>query len=100
MKEMVTKIPMNSCPVCGGRKYVVYEMYSEMHLTDDSGVVTDSKELIYKCNGYCRNCETKFDMTYGSMGFVPLTPVRKVLLENGGLDIEMDIIENPMEECI
>lgn len=80
----------------------MYESSSNVYLTDRDGEITDSKEIHYKAIGKCVNCYKEYEMMQTSYGFVPLTPLRKLLYEydKGIFDVEESLIDkdskNPM----
>ena len=47
MKEMVTIIPLGSCPKCGHRQFVVSEHQINEYLTNGDGEIIDSLDVEY-----------------------------------------------------
>lgn len=91
MKEMVNYVPFGSCPICGHKQFIAVESNISVFLTDGDGMVVQSKELDHNVKGKCLNCNTEFDMLSTLYGFIPLTSLRKILLDY--MDITNDVIE-------
>ena len=80
-KQMIRLIPQGSCPKCQHKQFVVYDNQSTMYLTNRDGAIIDSKELDHISVGMCCNCGTTFEMFPTSEGFIPLTPMRKIVYD-------------------
>lgn len=81
MKEMCTLVPEGACPSCGKKGFVVHEMQSFTYLTNRDGVVVDYAPDQYAAVGMCTNCNKRFDMMPTPTGFIPITPLRRILLD-------------------
>ena len=79
--QMVYMLPKGSCPRCAHRQFIVKEFTGNIYLTGRDGEVIDSKESSYVAIGKCLNCNAEYEMYPGIDSFVPLTPLRKILLE-------------------
>ena len=101
MKEMCTIIPQGSCPICGHKQFIVHEIDTNIYLTDQDGAILDHKELSYKAIGICTNCKAQFEMMPTSIGFIPLTKLRKIIYEYSPSvyinETELINSTNPME---
>lgn len=102
MKEMCTTIPIGSCPSCGHRQFVVDEMYTSTYLTNRDGTVIDFSNEDYSAKGMCCNCHKVYDMMPTNTGFVPLTDLRRILLDytphvDNFYKEEVKSLANPME---
>ena len=106
MKVMVDVLPNGCCPSCGHMKFVVSEIQHNIFLTNRDGEIIDSKEMSYNATGQCVNCGKVYDMEPTYNGFIPMTPLRKLLYEHTPhylpriLDNKSlgDDIKNPMEK--
>ena len=81
MIEMVTKIPLGSCPKCGHKQFVVMESQLKKYLTNKDGEIIDFEETDYSAAGMCCNCNTVFKMMPTMEGFIPLTRLREILFD-------------------
>lgn len=81
MKEMVHIVPLGSCPKCGHRQFIVSEHVYTEYLTNPDGEVVDSDIIDWDAEGMCCNCKTIFEMYPTRDGFIPLTRLRKIMLE-------------------
>ena len=81
MEVPLNYIPKDSCPKCGHRKFLVRELVGTTYLTDEFGKIVDSTDGLHLCRGICMNCAYQCDMYPTRQGFIPLTPLRKFLLE-------------------
>lgn len=102
MKVMVDVVPNGSCPKCGHLQFIVSEIQHNAFLTNHDGDIIDSKELHYEAIGKCVNCGAVYDMEPTYKGFIPMTPLRKILYEHTPHYVPKEIsitsdIENPME---
>ena len=101
MKEMVSIIPLGSCPKCGHGSFVISEHQINEYLTNRDGEIIDSLDIEYDAVGICLNCNTQFKMYPTKEGFIPLTRLREIMLNYtphilDSLD-EPVYISNPME---
>lgn len=104
MKEMCIKLPRWSCPICGGRRFIISEYKATNYLLDNDGVVKEYKDKYYGAGGMCLKCNTVFEMMPTSTGFIPLTRLRKIFFEYSPIsellnESEYDYEPNPMEKC-
>ena len=102
LKEMCTVVPVGACPNCGHKQFVVSEITHTLFLTDRDGQVIDSKSESYNAMGYCNHCGKSFEMIPTTTGFIPATPLRKVLFQYTPHQITLDSemfteVDNPME---
>ena len=102
MKNMVNIIPLGSCPKCGHKQFVVSELQINEYLTNTNGEIIDSLDVEYDAEGMCLNCNATFKMYPTREGFIPLTRLRKILLDYTPhmqcvKTIELDDLANPME---
>ena len=82
MANMVTLLPKNACPKCGGRQYAIYESRRTGYLTDRFGEVVQYVDLGVHYSGKCLTCGKEYnDMVYMHDTFVPLTQIRKFMIE-------------------
>lgn len=102
MKNMVNIIPLGACPKCGHKQFVVSEQQITEYLTNADGEIVDGIDVEYDAVGMCCNCNATFDMYPTKEGFIPLTNLRKILLNYTPHMIVMHpqkvpAIDNPME---
>lgn len=83
-KILARNCSMCSCPRCYHSRFLVSEFTSTMSLTGRDGIVEDSNED-YDCQGMCLNCGYKCEMMPTNNGFIPVTPMRKILFFKGDL---------------
>ena len=101
-ESLITPLPKGACPKCNRKQFVVMERKSDLYLTNQDGEIIDSKEEYHICVGQCVNCGKTYSMFPTREGFIPLTPLRKLLYEYTPEYIESnDIddapkIDNPM----
>ena len=95
MKNLIRNIPRGSCPKCGHRQFIVKELISNLYLTNEDGEVIDYNEDMHYAKGICMNCHKEYEMFVGNNSFIPLTPLRKLLLEDV---VEAEIIEEQVED--
>lgn len=80
--DMVKLLPKNACPKCGGRQYAVYETQNTGYVTDRFGEIVQYVELGKHYSGKCLTCGHEYaDMVYMYDTFVPLTQMRKFMIE-------------------
>lgn len=99
MINMVKVIPNGSCPYCGHKQFVVIESQLNIFLTNRDGEIIDNKELSYKARGKCCNCNREFEMMQTTYGFIPLSPLRKIIYNHTNhneSEEEYEVINNPM----
>lgn len=100
MKEMCRLVPQGACPICGHKQFIVHEITTDLYLTNQDGAAIDHKELNYIALGKCINCGKEFEMMPTSIGFIPLTRLRKILYEYSPSSYmnktELGNINNPM----
>lgn len=104
MKEMCTSIPYGACPSCGHKQFIVDEISSNTYLLDRDGAILDFSENNYSAKGICCNCHKVYEMLPTQIGFIPLTPLRKILFEATPHAIATQVVPfyesktpNPME---
>ena len=100
MKNMVNIIPIGSCPNCGHKQFVVSEHQINEYLINRDGEIIDNREAGYDAAGMCLNCKCVFEMYPTREGFIPLTGLRKILLDYTPHKPHYEILENidnPME---
>ena len=101
MKEMCRLVPQGACPTCGHKQFVVYENTTDLYLTNQDGEAIDHTEVRYIAFGKCLNCGKEFEMMPTSIGFIPLTGLRKILYEYSPSsyinETELGSTNNPME---
>ena len=100
MKEMCRIIPAGSCPSCGHKQFFVMQGQVDQYITNGDGVVIDFKELEYKAIGKCLNCNKEYEMMPTTTGFIPLTPLRKILYDytpHLAIEESYSHVDNPME---
>ena len=81
MKEMVYSIPLGACPICGHRKFIISEYQMNEYLTNLDGEIIDMNLAGYNAKGICCNCNNVFEMYDIGETFIPLTKLRKLLLD-------------------
>ena len=81
MKEMVSIVPLGSCPKCGHKQFVISELQINEYLTNRDGEIIDSFEADYDARGICVNCSSEFKMYPTFEGFIPLTRLREIILD-------------------
>jgi len=97
-------LPRMACPYCGNVKWVILEMSANTYYTNRDGKVAKSIENYHKARGKCLTCGREYDMYPAYDTFIPLTPIRKLLLEfqpeelNKTNNQDFTYIENPMEK--
>lgn len=96
MKNMVRTLHWGSCPNCGNRQFVVDVLIIDRYLTNDYGEVVRHKEVDYDARGMCTKCHKTYEMYETNYGFVPMTPLRK-LLNYAVPEVEAVFIENPFD---
>lgn len=99
MKEMISIIPIGSCPKCGHKQFLVIETQQDAYLTNRDGEIIDHKELYNHAVGICANCASEYDMIPTSYGFIPATELRKILYKYTVHYVEdepIKCIDNPM----
>ncbi len=104
-KQLIIPLPKGSCPKCNRKQFIVNERISTYYLTNQEGEIIDSKEDTHICVGQCINCGQTYEMFPTREGFIPLTPLRKLIYEYSSEyidshDIEDDIpkLDNPMNK--
>ena len=102
MKNMVNIIPLGACPKCGHKQFVVSELQINEYLTNPDGEIIDSLDVDYDAEGYCMNCGAQFKMYPTKEGFIPLTRLRKIMLDYTPhmqcvRTIKLDDLASPME---
>ena len=79
---MIRLFPRHSCPYCGSSQgYLVKQIKSELFLTNRNGEICDSREEWSVVVGKCKTCGAEMEMYPAFNTFIPLTPLRKMLLE-------------------
>ena len=71
-----------SCPTCGQSQFVVKEFLSATYLTGRDGEILDYTEDKHTYMGMCVRCGKVVPMVNGYHGFIPCTPIRKIILDN------------------
>ena len=80
--QMIRLMPRHSCPYCGSQQgYLVKQMKSELYLVNRDGEICDSQEQWSVVVGKCKSCGAEMEMYPAFNSFIPLTPLRKMLLE-------------------
>ena len=98
IKEMCEVDNITSCPRCKNSEFIIYEGEENLYHENKYGKIDGIENMSYACKGLCMNCKTIYDMQSTNTGFIPLTPIRKLLFENTEDNIvEEPIIANPME---
>ena len=100
--QIMHLIPRHACPYCGSIKgFLVRETRSDYYLTNRDGEIEDTKDIWQIAVGKCLNCGAEMEMYSVRNTFIPLTPLRKMLVEyepteNQGLGYDDEIyIRNP-----
>lgn len=103
LKNMASAIPYGTCPVCRSKQFVVSCTQQDLYLTNGDGEIIDGKELMSYAYGKCVKCGTETEMFSTKDGFIPLTPIRKIIYgyskpeEDMKNHMNLPITENPME---
>lgn len=79
--NMIRLIPDGSCPKCSHRQFIVREFIANTYLTGIDGEIIDGNEDKHTMVGICLNCGKQYPMASTYNGFIPLTPIRKLLRE-------------------
>ena len=100
---MINAVARGACPNCGNKQFVVHESTMNLYLTNRDGEIIDNKEIDYSAIGMCTRCNRKFPMMSTLYGFIPMTPLRKILFEYTPHNIVIekdydDTISNPMSK--
>ena len=102
LKLMAKSIPYGACPNCGHKQFVVIQTTTNIFLTNRDGEITDGCELADRAVGKCGNCGKEMEMFPTRYGFIPLTPLRKIVYEacqqekHMGEFIDTNQTNNPM----
>ena len=93
-KLLARIVNISSCPKCGNNKFFVKEAIINEYLVGRDGEITDSRESYNNTVGICLTCGYKYKMLSTSYGFIPLTPLREILLKLPQEQKEITIKEN------
>ena len=102
-ERMLRPIPLNSCPKCHHQQFLVKTVESTIFFTDRNGVIVHHQPEIDMAFGKCLNCGYECDMMSTLVGFMPLTPLRKILFDFqhdqlNDNEFDGDIEDNPMDQ--
>lgn len=102
--KLFHNIDPHGCPRCGHKNFLVKQITSNIYMTNHDGEVCDSKEEKCVTVAKCLECGKEFDAYPAFDSFIPLTPIRKFLIEynTDTLDktnnMDETYIKNPMKE--
>lgn len=81
MVEMVLRVPLNACPYCGGRRFVVFEGQINVYYTGNDGDIVDGYEDDYSAEGMCCTCKKVVKMLPTKTGFIPSSRLREIMFD-------------------
>ena len=102
--EMCRKVPINACPKCGHKQFIVRDVSINTLATDREGKIHDLLSEEKTAVGLCLNCNAIFELYPAYDSYIPLTPIRKFLREYQPIyldktnNIDRTYIDNPMAD--
>lgn len=89
MESMVKPVPKCACPKCRNAKdIVVFESIQNLYALNRDGEIKDFREINHRAIGKCFICDNEFNMYETKSGFIPITPLREILLQNNVIGVE------------